>query len=141
MNSACSRRVSLIPALGLQTILSPTIGVTTGVRPVARRFDSSPIARFAGFVFHPKTRPSTPTVLSSRVSVYRDVVADWPFSFRCSPPRIAATQLRFDTARLFTAQERTSTALSQCPPRRTGGDGSSPTEEAEHPTTNIQFRG
>ena len=38
-------------------------------------------------------------------------VTDWSFSFRCSPPRIAATQLRFDSIRLFTASKRTSTAL------------------------------
>jgi hypothetical protein len=49
-------------------------------------------------------------------------VTDWSFSFRCSPPRIAATQLRFDTARLFAAQKRTSTALSHCPLRRTSAD-------------------
>ena len=42
MNAACPRRVSLITALGLPTILSPTIGATTGVRPVARRFGSPP---------------------------------------------------------------------------------------------------
>jgi hypothetical protein len=46
-------------------------------------------------------------------------VTDWSFSFRCSPPRIAASQLRFDTARLFAAQKRTSTALSSCLLRRT----------------------
>src|ERR1022692_3900244 len=65
MNTACPRRVSLIWALGLLTILSPTIGATTGDRPVARRFGLSPIARFAGFVFRAKTRPSTPTESSS----------------------------------------------------------------------------
>ena len=84
----------------------------------------TPIARFAGFVFRSKTRPSTPTESSSRrLSFGTTCVTDWSFSFRCSPPRIAATQLRFDTARLFTAQKRTSTALSHCPLRRTGGDG------------------
>ena len=46
-------------------------------------------------------------------------VTDWSFSFRCSPPRVATTQLRFDTARLFAAQERTSTALSSRHLRRT----------------------
>jgi hypothetical protein len=80
----------------------------------------TPIARFAGFVFRSKTRPSTPTESSSRrLSFGTTCVTDWSFSFRCSPPRIAATQLRFDTARLFTAQKRTSTALSHCPLRRT----------------------
>jgi hypothetical protein len=34
MNTACPRRVSLITALDLPTILSPTIGATTGDRPV-----------------------------------------------------------------------------------------------------------
>jgi hypothetical protein len=82
----------------------------------------TPIARFAGFVFRSKTRPSTPTESSSRrLSFGTTCVTDWSFSFRCSPPRIAATQLRFDTARLFTAQKRTSTALSHCPLRRTSG--------------------
>ena len=80
----------------------------------------APIARFAGFVFRSKTRPSTPTESSSRrLSPGTTCVTDWSFSFRCSPPRIAATQLRFDTARFFTAQKRTSTALSHCPLRRT----------------------
>src|ERR1035441_4319460 len=84
----------------------------------------APIARFAGFVFRSKTRPSTPTESSSRrLSFGTTCVTDWSFSFRCSPPRIAATQLRFDTARLFTAQKRTSTAISHCPLRRTSGDG------------------
>ena len=45
-------------------------------------------------------------------------------------PRIAATQLRFDTARFFTAQERTSTALSHCHPRRTSA-GFSPLQRAD----------
>ena len=35
---------------------------------------------------------------------------------------MAATQLRFDTARLFTAQERTSTTLFSCLFRRTRAD-------------------
>src|ERR1017187_6256596 len=179
MNTAWPRRVSLISALGLPTILSPTIGATIGDRPAARRFGSrlspalqassfarrlaqehrlspeglpdfglgsadhsvsnhrchdrgppgcpaiwlAPIARFAGFVFRSKTRPSTPTESSSRrLSSETTCVTDWSFSFRCSPPRIAATQLRFDTARLFTAQKRTSTALSHCPLRRTSAD-------------------
>ena len=120
MNAACPQRVSLISALGLPTILSPTIGAMTGDHPAARRFGSPPIARYAGFVFRSKTRPSTPTESSSRrLSSWIACVTDWSFSFRCSPPRIAATQLRFDTARLFTAQKRTSTAPSHCPLRRT----------------------
>ena len=120
MNPACPRRVSLIPALGLPAIPSPTIGAMSGVRPAARRFGSPPIARFAGFVFHSKTRPSSPTVSSSRRPPLKAVcVTDWSFSPRCSPPRIAATQLRFDTARLFAAQKRTSTVLSHRPLRRT----------------------
>ncbi len=47
-------------------------------------------------------------------------VSDGSFPFRCSPPRLAATQFRFDTARLFTAPERTCTALSLRLLRRTG---------------------
>ena len=39
MNSACPRRVSLIIALGLPAIPSPTIGATTGDRPAARRLE------------------------------------------------------------------------------------------------------
>ena len=54
---------------------------------------------------------------------------DWSFSFRCSPPRIAATQLRFDTARFFTAQERTLTVLSSCLLRRTRAGASRPAEK------------
>jgi hypothetical protein len=75
-----------------------------------------------GFVFHSQTRPLTPTESSSPVSVRRDLVTDWPFSPRCSPPRITATQLRFDTARLFTAQKRTPTVLSPRLLRRTSAD-------------------
>jgi len=65
MNTACPRRVSLISALGLPTILSPTISATTGDRPVVRRFSSSPIARSTGFASRSKARPSTPTESSS----------------------------------------------------------------------------
>src|ERR1035441_7169037 len=51
MNTAWPRRVSLISALGLPTILSPTIGATTGDRPVARRFGSrlSPALQASSF--------------------------------------------------------------------------------------------
>src|ERR1017187_1514642 len=51
MNTACPRRVSLISALGLPTILSPTIGATTGDRPAARRFGSrlSPALQASSF--------------------------------------------------------------------------------------------
>jgi hypothetical protein len=73
-----------------------------------------------GFVIMEQTRPTTPTESSSRRRFIRTTcVTDWSFSFRCSPPRIAATQLRFDTARFFTAQKRTSTAPSSCLFRRT----------------------
>ena len=51
-------------------------------------------------------------------------VSDGSFPFRCSPPRLAATQFRFDTARLFTAPERTCTALSLRLLRRTGAAAS-----------------
>lgn len=54
-----------------------------------------------GFVFRSQTRPLTPTESSSPVSVRRDLVTDWSFSPRCSPPRLTATRLRFDTARIF----------------------------------------
>ena len=112
MNAACPRRVSLIIAGGLPAIPSPTIGATTGDRPAASGLTPAP----TGFAFRSKARPSTPTESSSRRRPTRAVwVTDWSFSFRCSPPRVATTQLRFDTARFFTAQERTSTALSPSP--------------------------
>ena len=67
--------------------------------------------------------PSTPTESSSpRPPAWAVCVTDWSFSFRCSPPRLAATQLRSDTARLFTAQKPTSTAPSQRLLRRTSAD-------------------
>jgi hypothetical protein len=66
MNTACPRRVSLITALDPLTILSPTIGATTGDRPAVRRFGSPPIARSTGFALRSKARPSTPTESSSR---------------------------------------------------------------------------
>ena len=113
------RRVSLIPALGLPAIPSPTIGATTGDRPVVRRLGSSPIARFTGFATHSKARPSTPTESSSHRPHLGACVTDWSFSLRCSPPRLAATQLRFHTPRLFAAEERTFTALTQRHLRRT----------------------
>ena len=100
-------RGSLITALGLPAIPSPTINVLSGDRPDARRLGLPPIARFAGFVFRSQTRPLTLTESSSRRPSTRTVcVTDWSFSFRCSPPRLTATQLRFDTARFFTAQKR-----------------------------------
>ena len=49
-------------------------------------------------------------------------VTDWSFSFRCSPPRLTATRLRFDTSRLFAARERTLTVLFPRPLRRTSAD-------------------
>jgi hypothetical protein len=65
-------RVSLIIALGLPAIPPPTIDVSSGDRPAARRFGSSPIARFAGFVIFQQTRPTTPTESSSRRPSYLD---------------------------------------------------------------------
>jgi hypothetical protein len=62
MNSAWPRRVSLINAKGLPTILSPTISATTGDRPAASGFTPAS----TGFVFNSETRPSTPTESSSR---------------------------------------------------------------------------
>jgi len=47
MNTACPRRVSLIIALGLPAIPSPTIGATTGDRPAASGFTPAP----TGFAF------------------------------------------------------------------------------------------
>lgn len=114
------RRVSLVTALGLPAIPSPTISVSFGDRPAVRRFSSPPIARATGFVFRSQTRPTTPTESSSRRMARRpSCVTDWSFSFCGSPPRVATTQLRFDTARFLIAQRRTSTALSQRLPRRT----------------------
>ncbi len=122
MNSACPRRVSPSSSLGLSTIPSPTLGVSSGDHPAVRRFGSAPIARSTGFVFRQQTRPATPTDSSSRRRPSRATfVTDWSFFPRlrdCAPPRVTTTQLRFDTARLFTAQRRTSTALSQRLPRR-----------------------
>ncbi len=113
-------RVSLVSSLGLPAIPSPTISVLSGGCPAVRRFGFPPIARPTGFAIRSQARPSTPTESSSRRRPIRAAcVTDWSFSFRCSPPRLAATQFRFDTARLFTAQRRTSTALSQRHPRRT----------------------
>ncbi len=72
------------------------------------------------FAFHSQARPPPPTESSSRgPPAWADGITDWPFSFRCSPPRVAATQLRFDASRFLTARERTRTALSQHPFRRT----------------------
>ena len=73
-----------------------------------------------GFVIRSQTRPLTPTESSSRrLPAWAACVTDWSFSPRCSPRRIAGTQLRFDTARFFTAQKRTSTVLSSRLLRRT----------------------
>ena len=73
-----------------------------------------------GFVLPYQTRPLTPTESSSRRQPFwAACVTDWSFSFRCSPPRLAATQLRFDTPRLFTAGKRTLTVLSPRLLRRT----------------------
>ena len=116
MNTACPRRVSLIPLLGLPTILSPTISATTEDRPAASGFAPAP----TGFATRSKARPSTPTESSSqRLPPRGACVTDWSFSLRCSPPRITATQLRFNTPRLFAAGERTFTAPTQHHLRRT----------------------
>jgi len=116
MNAACPRRVSLIIAGGLPAIPTPTISAPTGDRPAASGFTPAP----TGFAFHSQARPATPTESSSRRTARRpSCVSDWSFSFRCSPPRVTTAQLRFDTARFFTAQERTSTALSPRLLRRT----------------------
>ena len=119
MNAACPRRVSLIIAGGLPAIPTPTISAPTGDRPAASGFTPAP----TGFAFHSQARPATPTESSSRRTARRpSCVSDWSFSFRCSPPRVTTAQLRFDTARFFTAQERTSTALSPRLLRRTSAD-------------------
>ena len=77
-------------APGLPAIPSPTIGATTGDRPAASGFTPAP----TGFATHSKARPSTPTESSSPRRPARAVcVTDWSFSFRCSPPRLAAAQL------------------------------------------------
>ena len=120
MNSAWPRRVSLISALGLPTILSPTIGATSGDRPAARRFGSRLSPALQASSLHSRlAHPRQPNRVHGGSPRRTICVTDWSFSFRCSPPRIAATQLRFDTARLFTAQKRTSTAPSSCLLRRT----------------------
>ncbi len=49
-------------------------------------------------------------------------VTDWRFSFHCSPPCVATTQLRFDTSRLLTARKGTFTPQSVCLLRRTSGN-------------------
>lgn len=98
MNAAWPRRVSLIIAGGLPAIPTPTIGAPTGDRPAASGFAPAP----TGFAFHSQARPATPTESSSRRTASGPpYVSDWSFSFHCSPPRLAATRLRFDTARLF----------------------------------------
>ena len=115
MNAVLSRRVSLIAAHGLPSIPSPTIGGATGDLPIA-----------SGSV-PPRQASSFPSRLAHvhrpnrvhLVPVSRDLVTDWSFSFRCSPPRLAATQLRSDTPRLFAAEKRTLTVLSTRHLRRT----------------------
>ena len=107
-------------ARGLPAIPTPTIGATTGDTPGCPAIRLAPLARVTGFALRSQARPSTPTESSSRRRPARAAcVSDWSFSFRCSPPRVATTQFRFDTARLFTAQQRTSTAPSSCLLRRT----------------------
>ena len=121
MNAVLSRRVSLITARRLPTIPSPTIGGATGDSP------GCPACRLCGLA--PALQASSfPSRLARvhrpnrvhLVPVCRDHVTDWSFSFRCSPPRLAATQLRFDTPRLIAAGKRTSTVRSARLLRRTG---------------------
>ena len=98
-----------------RNIVAPRSGCLT-TRLAAYRF-------LTGFAFHSQARPPPPTESSSPCPpAWADVVTDWPFSFRCSPPRIASRQLRFDTSRFFTARKRTLTALSQHHFRRTSAD-------------------
>ena len=122
MNAVLSRRVSLIAAHGLPSIPSPTIGGATGDLPIA-----------SGSV-PPRQASSFPSRLAHvhrpnrvhLVPVSRDLVTDWSFSFRCSPPRLAATQLRSDTPRLFAAEKRTLTVLSTHHLRRTRAIAAAP---------------
>ena len=121
MNTVLSRRVSLIPARRLPTILSPTIGGATGGSPgcpAIRLRAYRPRYRLRRFPSR-LARVHRPNRVHL-VPVCRDLVTDWSFSFRCSPPRLAATQLRFDTPRLFAAGKRTSTVRSARHLRRTG---------------------
>lgn len=126
------RRAALRAVLGHEHRLSPTglpdsCGRTAdhSVSNHPRADRGSPgcqwvLPTVTGFVFRSQTRPATPTESSSqRLPTPEAWVTDWSFSFRCSPPRVATTQLRFDTARLLAAQERTSTALFSRPLRRT----------------------
>jgi hypothetical protein len=117
MNPACPRRVSLITAHGLPAIPSPTICELSGTVPAVTGLTRRYRLRLS-LTGSPNLadRIEFTCLSSSRL------VMDWSFSPRCSPPRIAATQLRFDTARLFTAQKRTPTVLSTRPLRRTSAD-------------------
>ena len=95
MNAVLSRRVSLIPARRLPTILSPTIGGATGDRPAASGFSPAP----TGFVFSQQTRPRSPTESSSpcpRVSgpCYGLVVL---VPLLPTPPRGDAVTVRYPT--------------------------------------------
>ncbi len=103
MNTACPRRVSLIPALGLPTILSPTISATTGDRPVASGGlpprQASPFARRLA-------RPCRPNRVHDG-PFQEACVTDWSFSRHCSLPRLTATRLCFDTPQLIAAGEWT----------------------------------
>ncbi len=116
MDSVLSRRVSLIPARGLPAIPSPTIGGATGDRRAASGFSPVP----TGFVFPSRLARVHRPKRVHLVSVSRDLVTDGSFSPCCSPPRLAATQLRFDTPRLVAAGKRTSTVPS-APSQAHGG--------------------
>src|SRR5439155_697853 len=86
-----------------------------------------------GFAPRSQARPSPPTESSSLCSsIPTNGVTDWPFSFRCSPPRVSTTQLRFDTARFFTAQKRTFTASTKHPLGRTSAECPTPQRVPSH---------
>jgi hypothetical protein len=102
--------VSLIISMSFPSIPSPTIVVSSGNAPAADGF------------FPPlRLRQSSEDSPCHADRIEFTFVTDWPFSPRCSPPRIAATQLRLDTSQLFTARMRTFTAPTHRLLRRTDG--------------------
>ena len=78
----------------------------------------------SGFVFRSQTRPP-PTESSSRRRLYSDLCYGLVVLFRCSPPRIAATQLRFDTG-LHPHRKGLPPCCSPRPLRRTSAGRSRP---------------
>src|SRR5258706_15531337 len=127
MNSACPLRVSLITAMGLLAIPSPTINVSTGGSPGCPTIWLFAYCPFYRLRLSLEDSPIHADRIEFTATTSGVVcVTDWSFSFRCSPPRITATQLRFDAARLFTAQRRTFTALSHRPLRRTSAASLAP---------------